>query len=537
MQRATGSLLVAVVALLVLCASAQAGTIEVRFHHTQALPPEPKGGSPGSISVYRLTYTAAAGEANDLTITGATGTIVSSPLGVRMSDAGAPLSAGQGCAAQGAEVVCTVSGAATIERFDYDTGDGNDKVRMVSTSGNVQLGPGGDSLTADLANPQAAPAINADGGAGADTFGANVSGALRVMYTTRATPVTATLDGEANDGEAGEGDQLGAGVGGVDGGSAPDTITGGPSNDTLRGGPGDDTISGLAGDDSLSGEAGDDRLEGGEGAEIFAAEPGADLVHGGPGEDSIRYFRVDDKRPVTVSLDDQPGDGVEGENDNVGSDVERLLGGQGDDHLIGNDGPNEIVAEFGGDIADGRGGDDSLVASEAGVGRLIGGAGRDSFAGVGPFDVVESRDGVAEEIVCREAGIAEIDGDPTDTGSGCIAGLRAASENVAQIRVDRRGVGRLRIACGDIATTCRGTVRLMPDRARVRRATGPVLARARAKVSGDAKPLVRLKLTRRALRYVRSRRSVTVTASFSSTRTLPVESGTHEEFVRLVPRR
>jgi len=239
-----------------------------------------------------------------------------------------------------------------------------------------------------------------------------------------------------------------------------------------------------------------------------------------------------------VTLDDQTGDGVEGENDNVGADVEVLTGGQGDDTLIGNDGPNQLVTEFGSDSADGRGGDDLLHVSEAGIGRLTGGTGRDSFEGIGLFDRVDAKDGVAEEIVCREEGIAAIDGDPNDSGSGCIDGLRAAAENVAQIRVDRRGIGRLRVMCGDIGTTCTGSLKLVAENRLTRRGTGRVLARARLEVDDDEKPLVRLKLTRRALRYVRSRKRVTVTASFASTRTLPVESGTHKENVRLLaPRR
>ena len=132
MHRTFWSAALAAVAVAAGAAPAHAGTVEVQFH-TQALPPEPKGGSSGSISVYHLTYTAGAGEANDLTVTGTTADIVASPLGVRLSDTGAPLTAGQGCTAQGVEVVCAVSGMATIDRFAYDTGDGNDKLKFVNT--------------------------------------------------------------------------------------------------------------------------------------------------------------------------------------------------------------------------------------------------------------------------------------------------------------------------------------------------------------------------------------------------------------------
>jgi len=188
------------VTALAAAASVQAGTAELRFDRRQALPPEPKGGSPGSIAVYHLIYTAAPGETNDLTVSGATGTLVPSVLGVRVSDTSAPLSAGPGCRAEGAEVVCTVSGQATIERFTYDVGDGNDKVRFVNTTGNVQLGPGDDSFTGDLG--ASFGVSNVDGGAGADSLGGSPAGSVRATYASRSAPITATLDGVANDATA-----------------------------------------------------------------------------------------------------------------------------------------------------------------------------------------------------------------------------------------------------------------------------------------------------------------------------------------------
>ena len=74
----------------------------------------------------------------------------------------------------------------------------------------------------------------------------------------------------------------------------------------------------------------------------------------------MSYRRAGDPAGVTVTLDDQPGDGKTGENDDVGSDVERLRGGEGDDRLIGSDGPNSLEASDGNDFLDGRGGDDFL---------------------------------------------------------------------------------------------------------------------------------------------------------------------------------
>ena len=59
MRRMICSAVLVTVTALAAAASVQAGTAELRFDRQQALPPEPKGGSPGSIAVYHLIYTAA----------------------------------------------------------------------------------------------------------------------------------------------------------------------------------------------------------------------------------------------------------------------------------------------------------------------------------------------------------------------------------------------------------------------------------------------------------------------------------------------
>ena len=81
----------------------------------------------------------------------------------------------------------------------------------------------------------------------------------------RVAPIAASIDGVANDGEAGEGDNIATDVESIVGGSAGDTLTGGAGNETLIGGAGNDTLSGLAGDDVLDGGAGADHLDGGAG--------------------------------------------------------------------------------------------------------------------------------------------------------------------------------------------------------------------------------------------------------------------------------
>src|SRR4029450_6620035 len=60
-------------------------------------------------------------------------------------------------------------------------------------------------------------------------------------YDERVDPVTATLDGVANDGVSGEGDFIHIDVESVVGGSAGDSLTGSAEPDGLFGGPGADT--------------------------------------------------------------------------------------------------------------------------------------------------------------------------------------------------------------------------------------------------------------------------------------------------------
>ncbi|MEY2426502.1 MAG: hypothetical protein QOI61_2074, partial [Actinomycetota bacterium] len=98
-----------------------------------------------------------------------------------------------------------------------------------------------------------------------------------VSYAGRSAAVTVRLDGVANDGEAGEGDDVRADVENVTGGNGNDTLVGSASANRLDGGPGADTVSGGGGDDTLIGGSGFDSLDGGDG--VDRCDPGADGAH------------------------------------------------------------------------------------------------------------------------------------------------------------------------------------------------------------------------------------------------------------------
>ncbi|MGE5609996.1 MAG: hypothetical protein ACM359_12130, partial [Bacillota bacterium] len=102
-------------------------------------------------------------------------------------------------------------------------------------------------------------------------------------------------------------------------------------------------------------------LDAGAGDDTLPADPGADQLIGGPGTDLADYSSRTTN--LTISLDDQAGDGDPKENDNVMSDVENLIGGSGNDHFIGSYAQkiaNTFWTNGGDDTLDGGWGNDTL---------------------------------------------------------------------------------------------------------------------------------------------------------------------------------
>jgi len=198
------------------------------------------------------------------------------------------------------------------------------------------------------------------------------------------------------------------------GGDGDDDLTGGSGADDLFGGPGEDELDGESGDDELfgggdidllEGGSGADRLDGGGGADtemgesgddVFdqGADPnGADTLEGGDGFDLVAFDLRDGSLDVTVGIGAD--DGESGEGDDIGSDVEGVLGGSGNDDITGNDEDNVLRGGPGNDDIDGGDGDD-VVDGDAGNDTLSGGAGNDtvSFFG-GPAVTVNLATGQA----------------------------------------------------------------------------------------------------------------------------------------------
>jgi Ca2+-binding RTX toxin-like protein len=180
--------------------------------------------------------------------------------------------------------VLTGSNSSAPEYLDGNMGD------------DVLKGLGGPDVF--LTQFQADGADQITGGPGVDT----------VDYSGRTRPITATLNfGGADDGEAGERDQLIGANERIIGGRAGDTIkapAGSTASHQLEGGPGNDTIHGADGADTLIGGPGSDTLLAFGGSDtVLAADNESDTVGCGAGTDTAHVDNRDghsscENRPV-----------------------------------------------------------------------------------------------------------------------------------------------------------------------------------------------------------------------------------------------
>jgi Ca2+-binding RTX toxin-like protein len=276
-----------------------------------------------------IEYQAAAGEANNLTVSLGTGVI-------SFHDTGAPVTAGAGCSQVGVHLA-TCPQAAGVDTT-INLGNLADRLAITDDIGAnyTFAGPGADTLV---------------GGPGNDTFfGENGSDTLR--------------------GGGGNDDLNGGNLpDGEDSPGAVNQLFGGDGNDRLAG-----SISGAR--STYSGGAGDDVF-------INAPVPSPDTFSGGTGIDRASYFvpftsdmTRPDRTPHTVTLDNVANDGAANEQDNIEADVENLTGGFGPDHFTGTFASNAFSGRNGPDVLNGMGGDDALSGGR-GLDTIDGGNGSD----------------------------------------------------------------------------------------------------------------------------------------------------------------
>jgi Ca2+-binding RTX toxin-like protein len=146
-------------------------------------------------------------------------------------------------------------------------------------------------------------------------------------------------------------------------GPGSDRFTGSNRNDTASGRAGNDTLTGNSGDDNLYGDAGNDSLVGGAGnKDRIYPGLGNDTSSGGSGNyDTLTY--QDRSDGVTARIDGGVS-GAPGETDTALPDFENVVGGDGNDLVIGNAGVNVVGGARGNDTLDGGLGADMIFGDD-----------------------------------------------------------------------------------------------------------------------------------------------------------------------------
>jgi Ca2+-binding RTX toxin-like protein len=485
---------VVIVATFAYAPGSRAATVELIDH----------GPNPHSTaSVFSLGFRAAPGEANDVTFE-------AGPAGLFVRDAGAPIAAGSGCQLVPGGAQCSPPIGSGVAGAAVDLGDGADRIATTLLGVDVLGGPGDDRIEVGSGT--------LDGGPGADVMRVgSPQSASAVSYATRTAGVVVKEDGVANDGEPGEGDDVGPGIGAVTGGSGDDVLVAGAEPHALDGRAGNDHLVGGPRDDDLTGGPGDDVLLGASGDDQLLAGPGADVVRGGLGRDTTNWAEA--IAGVRVTLDDRPGDGAPGERDDVGSDVEVLYGTRYDDVLVGSAGPQVLLGAEGDDRLDGGGGDDQIAGEAGDRNTLIGGRGSDRIITRGVHDAIRTRDGEHDDIGCGAPASSRqrFDVDRRDVVRTCATDLHVRDGQ--RLRVDRRGRVAIAGRCPARRGTCVGSIRL----ARCRRA-GATIGRATFRVAEGRARRVPVRLAPRARRGVARHRVVCAWAAVRSRRATPPPS-------------
>lgn len=339
-----------------------------------------------------LRFSALPGETNTVTL----GAVqIGQPNMYSVTDATAPLVAGEGCTGggpAGSTATCTVPASTPVcpvrgcvpgigTGMDIDLGDGDDSLDSTAIpvrdggTGSFTVtergGAGADVITDGPAIGFFHPGVGSDRVStgdnaaivyagtempdGADVYDLSSGQGGVIDYSAALYDLRLSLDGIANDGGPGEQDQI------ID----ADYVIGGGGDDTIIDPSGEGAaLEGLAGDDELIGGTGSDDLYGGEGDDRLRGRGGNDALTG----DSA----------------------INGED-----------GGPGDDDLKGGPGNDDLAGDAGGDRLEGGSGADKLasvlgVHTDGDPDRLDCGSGRDRRAFVGAEDKVRRCEAVKE---------------------------------------------------------------------------------------------------------------------------------------------
>lgn len=224
---------------------------------------------------------------------------------------------------------------AIFGREDADTLNGavgDDTIDGGGKGDGLNGGPGNDVLFGS------AGVDTLDGGDGSDTLDGGSGIGDLASYSGRSEDLQLSLDGIANDGAAGENDQL-LGIENVTSGNGNDSITGSGQPNVILNTGGSDTVRGLGGNDNLGGES----VDGGSGNDSLAGDSADATLIGAGGND-----RFQGSNAHTLM---KGGSG----NDSFSSSpfgVNSMFGEGGDDHFAG-------IAYEPGSLLDGGSGNDT----------------------------------------------------------------------------------------------------------------------------------------------------------------------------------
>ncbi len=176
-------------------------------------------------------------------------------------------------------------------------------------------------------------------------------------------------------------------------GSGNDIINAGNGNNTINAGDGDNQVTTGSGNDNITTGSGDDSISSGDGDDIVDAGAGNDSIdaaHGGgndtyDGGDGIDTIDFDSStQGVLVDLEEGTATDAEGVDPYINSDtlseIENVIGGDGNDEIRGDDGDNVLSGGSdvnradgvdGDDILEGRGGNDTLDGGEGGMDTAV----------------------------------------------------------------------------------------------------------------------------------------------------------------------
>jgi Ca2+-binding RTX toxin-like protein len=255
----------------------------------------------------RVTLADGSGDANRLTIR-----VPAEAREIRFRDRASRIRpAGQRCTkvrSRAHRVDCPLEGELYFD-VDVDTGSGDDEIssdvaqryRSITTAFvRLSAGAGDDRIQTGRAEDEIDPGPGDDfvhagggydfmiaGGAedGSDRYDGGAQGGT-ISYVKRDAPVSVELDGLANDGAAGEGDDVIRAFG-MTGGTAGDRLFGDRHANYLFGSSGGDHLRARGGQDAILGEEGSDRIYAGPGDDwvLDRGGPGRDLIDCGPGRD------------------------------------------------------------------------------------------------------------------------------------------------------------------------------------------------------------------------------------------------------------